>query len=69
MLNQETKEKNRIKIDKELDQIQAFHILGIVWLCLGATHLLFFILGLVFIITSVAQFERTKQISNQGGQT
>lgn len=69
MLNQEIKEKNQIKIDKELDQIQAFRILGIVWLCLGATNLLFFILGLVFIITSIAQSKRIAQISNQGGQT
>ncbi|MFX1286477.1 MAG: hypothetical protein ACFFB5_22770 [Promethearchaeota archaeon] len=67
MLNQEIKEKTHIKMDKEFEQLQALQTLGIVWLCLGATNPLFFILGLVFIISSVAKSKRIKNISIDGG--
>ncbi|MFX1507919.1 MAG: hypothetical protein ACFFDC_17670 [Promethearchaeota archaeon] len=64
MLNQEINEKNQMKKEENIDQIQALRTLGIIWLCLGATNPVFFILGLVFLATSVVQ---SNKISNQGG--
>ena len=60
MLNQETKEKNQMKMDKELEQIQALRNLGIIWVPLGAINPMFFILGFVFIISSMVKSKRKK---------
>ena len=67
LLNQEIKERNRIKKEGNLEQIQALRTLGIVWLCLGTSSPVFFILGLVFLATSVVQSKRIEKISTQGG--
>ncbi|MFW9906501.1 MAG: hypothetical protein ACFFFH_19470 [Candidatus Thorarchaeota archaeon] len=63
MLNRKIKENNQIKKEEKLDQIQAFRTSGIFRPCLGAINLLFLILGLVFLATSVVQSNRIKKIS------
>lgn len=47
-----------MKIDKEFEQIQALRGLGIVWVSLGAINPMFFILGLVFIFSSMVKAKR-----------
>jgi hypothetical protein len=64
LLNQEIKENNQIKKEENLNQIQTLRTLGIIWICLGASNPVFFILGLVFLATSVA---KSKKISTRGG--
>lgn len=65
LLNQETKENYQMKMDKELEQIQAMRSLGIVWISLGVINPMFFILGLVFIISSMVKSKRRE--ADEGG--
>ncbi len=60
MFNQEIKENSQIKKSKELDEIQTLRTLGIIWICLGASNPIFFILGLVFIFSSMVKDKRRK---------
>ena len=66
MFNQKIKEKKQIKKSKEHEEIQTLRTLGIVWICLGGTNPLFFILGLVFIISSMVKDKQREVID--GGQ-
>lgn len=69
MFNQEIKENSKIKKSKELDEIQALRTLGIIWICLGASNPIFFILGLVFIVSSIVKDKRrkTEEVLIDGG--
>lgn len=65
MFNQEIKEQSQIKQSKELEEIQTLRTLGIIWICLGGTNPLFFILGLVFLLSSMVKAKRREVI--EGG--
>ena len=58
-----------MKKDEELEQIQVFRTLGIIWICLGAANPLFFLLGLVLLITFEVKSKRIENISSEGGLT
>ncbi len=65
MLSQETKEQTQIKKSKELEEIQTLRTLGIIWICLGGANPVFFILGLVFLFSSMVKDKRREAI--EGG--
>ncbi len=65
MFNQEIKEQSQIKKSKELEEVQTLRTLGIVWICLGGANPLFFILGLVFLLSSMVKAKRREAI--EGG--
>ena len=60
MFNQKIKEKSKIKKSKEPEQIQTLRNLGIIWTCLGAANPMYFILGLVFLVSSAVKSKRIK---------
>ncbi|UCE12581.1 MAG: hypothetical protein JSV04_10340 [Candidatus Heimdallarchaeota archaeon] len=67
MFTQKIKEIESNKTEKQRDEIQALRTLGIVWFCLGATNSMFFILGLVFLITSIVKQREFKEGVRTGG--
>ena len=71
MFNHEIKEKQHAKKTKELEKVQTLRNLGIICICLGAANPVYFILGLVFLLTSVVKSKRIyfTEVSNYGGQS
>jgi len=70
LFNQEIKENLQIKKSIELEEIQTLRTLSIVWLCLGGASPLFFIIGLVFLLSSMVKAEprEAEKAIADGGQ-
>lgn len=67
MFHQKLKAKKSNNTKKQCEKIQSLRTLGIVWFCLGATNSMFFILGLVFLITSIVKQREIKEFVRTGG--
>ena len=69
MFNHKIKENEFVKKTKELEKVQALRNLGIIWICLGAANPVYFILGFVFLLTSVVKSKRisVEEVSRNGG--